>query len=66
LTVMAGQHPDGDFAWKIANGRGPMPAWKQSLKPNQIWDAVNFIQSLAPAGKGHSGAANHDHQGHKH
>ena len=31
LTVMAGMHPDGDFAWKIANGRGAMPAWKGTL-----------------------------------
>jgi len=26
LTVMAGNHSDGDFEWKIANGRGPMPS----------------------------------------
>ncbi len=32
LTALAGQHPDGDFAWKIANGRGPMPAWERSLE----------------------------------
>ncbi len=48
LATMAGQHPDGDFAWKIANGRGPMPAWKSVLSETQIWDTVNFIQSLAP------------------
>lgn len=47
LTVMAGQHPDGDFAWKIANGRGPMPAWSGQLSEKNIWDLVNFIQSLA-------------------
>jgi mono/diheme cytochrome c family protein len=46
LTAMAGHHPDGDYAWKIANGRGAMPAWKGSLTENQIWDLVNFIQSL--------------------
>jgi len=43
---MAGHHPDGDYAWKIANGRGAMPAWSGSLTENQIWDLVNFIQSL--------------------
>ena len=67
LTVMAGRHPDGDFAWKIANGRGPMPAWKSVLNEAQIWDTVNFIQSLAPR-TGDSGAHGHapgqDH--HKH
>jgi hypothetical protein len=30
LTVMAGQHPDGDFAWKIANGRSPMPPGRRA------------------------------------
>lgn len=63
LSVMAGQHTDGDFAWKIANGRGAMPPWKQTLKPNQIWDLVNFIQSMGA--KGH-GASKHDHSAHKH
>jgi len=53
LAAMAGQHPDGDFAWKIANGRSPMPAWKGALSEAQIWDTVNFIQSLA-AGNGRS------------
>lgn len=48
LTAMAGAHPDGDFAWKIEHGRGAMPAWRGVLSEAQIWDAVNFIQSLAP------------------
>ena len=52
LASMAGQHPDGDFAWKIANGRGLMPAWKGTLSEAQIWDTVNFIQSLAAANGG--------------
>ena len=46
LTLMAGKHSDGDFEWKIANGRGSMPAWKSFLKENQRWDVVNYIQSL--------------------
>ncbi len=46
LKAMSGGHPDGDFSWKIANGRGAMPAWKSVLKEDQIWDLVNFIQSL--------------------
>ncbi len=47
LARMAGRHPDGDFAWKISNGRNTMPAWKGILKENEIWDLVNYIQSLA-------------------
>ena len=62
LVVMARQHPDGDFAWKIANGRGQMPAWKETLTENQIWDLVNFIQNLGDAVK-----LEHAHpSGHRH
>jgi mono/diheme cytochrome c family protein len=43
---MAGQHPVGDLAWKIENGRGVMPAWKGILSESQIWDLVNYIKSL--------------------
>ena len=46
LAERAGHHPDGDFAWKIANGRGDMPAFKNQLSENQIWDLTHFIQSL--------------------
>lgn len=58
LTAMAGQHPDGDFAWKIARGRGPMPAWNGRLSEKNIWDLVNFIQGLAGPKKNHQ----HDHR----
>jgi len=51
LVAMAGGHPDGDFAWKISNGRGSMPAWKSLMNENQIWDLVNYIQNLKPKGK---------------
>ena len=61
LAAMAGQHPDGDFAWKIANGRGPMPAWKGTLKENQIWDLVNYLQSRAPEKNKARGQHSHDH-----
>ncbi|MDH3371688.1 MAG: cytochrome c, partial [Gammaproteobacteria bacterium] len=46
LVAMAGGHSDGDYAWKIENGRGPMPGWKSALTQNQIWDVVNYVQSL--------------------
>lgn len=46
LREMAKMHAAGDLAWKIANGRGPMPAWKKVLTEHQIWDLVNFIQNL--------------------
>jgi len=46
LQAMAPLHADGDLAWKIAQGRGPMPGWKASLRPNQIWDLVNYIKHI--------------------
>ena len=46
LAVMAPQHSDGDFAWKISEGRGVMPAWKGILSEAQIWDLVNFIKGV--------------------
>ena len=46
LAERAGHHPDGDFAWKIAHGRGTMPGFKDQLSENQIWDLVHFIQGL--------------------
>lgn len=46
LRVMAGQHPDGDFAYKIKKGRDPMPGWEKTLNDKQIWHVVNFIQTL--------------------
>ncbi len=46
LKAMAGHHSDGDQAWKITNGKDPMPAWGDMFSENQVWDIVNFIQSL--------------------
>lgn len=70
LRVMSGTHPDGDFAYKIREGRGAMPSWKSTLKENQVWHLVNYIQSLSkqPAskqhedvGKGHAHDQQHTH-----
>ena len=46
LREMAPLHSDGDLAWKIAHGRGPMPAWKTTLKSTQIWDLVNYLRQM--------------------
>lgn len=65
LRAMSGGHPDGDFAWKIKNGRGPMPAWGSILDDRKIWHLVNYIQSLGKTGAGYK-PIKHDHAGHKH
>ncbi len=62
LKTMAGHHPDGELAWKIANGRGAMPAWQGVLEEKQIWDIVNYIKSLDSGNK--KPAAEHDHSKH--
>ncbi len=49
LVQMGSGHSDGDFAWKIAEGRGPMPAWKATLSESQIWDLVNYVKRGLPA-----------------
>jgi mono/diheme cytochrome c family protein len=41
---MSGGHVDGDFAWKIRNGRDEMPAWGEELDDAEIWNLVSFIQ----------------------
>ena len=61
LKAMSGNHSDGDFAWKIAHGRGAMPPWKDTLSENQIWHLVNYIQSL-----GGDNSSMADHAGHQH
>jgi len=67
LKAMSGGHSDGDFAWKIANGRGAMPAWKGTLSENEIWDLVNFIQDLKnDSNKNKDNNSNDSHSKHKH
>lgn len=39
-------HTDGDFHWKILNGKGDMPSFKEELSEKETWDIVNFIRFL--------------------
>lgn len=67
LRAMSGGHPDGDFAYKIREGRGAMPSWKNTLNENQVWHLVNFIQTLdkqsvaKKQSHGHSDSHSHAH-----
>ena len=38
-------HTDGDFFWKIRNGRGDMPSFQDELSDNEIWNVINYIRS---------------------
>jgi mono/diheme cytochrome c family protein len=42
---------DGVIFWKIGNGSSPMPMFKATLKPIQIWEAVNYIRTFAGTSK---------------
>ena len=46
LVMRLRNHSEGDFFWKISNGRGPMPGFEDKLTEKQIWDVINFIKSL--------------------
>ena len=41
--------PDGVVAYRIANGVGLMPAWREALTENNIWGLINFIRAIPPS-----------------
>jgi mono/diheme cytochrome c family protein len=40
------EQTDGELFWKISNGRGAMPPWKQ-LGEKERWALIRFIRSVA-------------------
>jgi mono/diheme cytochrome c family protein len=46
LLRIAGKKAEGEFAWKIAEGRDDMPGFKKILTEDEIWNIVNFVESL--------------------
>lgn len=40
-------HTDGDFFWKIMNGRGEMPSFGDDLSETEVWDVINYLRSEA-------------------
>ena len=37
---------DGALFWKMSQGRGPMPAWKDVLSDEERWKLVDYIRKL--------------------
>ena len=37
---------DGDFFWKLSEGRPPMASYKGILTTNQRWQLVNYIRTF--------------------
>lgn len=44
---MMSRMTDGEIYWKISQGRGQMPAFKDKLNPRQRWHVVNYVRTLA-------------------
>src|ERR1035437_9226451 len=40
------QQTDGDFFWKMSEGRPPMASYKTILTETQRWQLVNYIREL--------------------
>jgi mono/diheme cytochrome c family protein len=43
---MMAAETDGSLYWKMSNGRGPMPAWKDTLTDKERWELVGYIRKL--------------------
>ncbi len=50
LVKRLANHNDGDFFWKIENGRGDMPSFEGVLEEKEIWDIINFIKTREISG----------------
>jgi len=37
-------HTDGDFFWKINEGRGEMPSFNDELSDDEKWHIINYIR----------------------
>jgi mono/diheme cytochrome c family protein len=47
------EETDGSLFWKMSEGRGPMPSWKDELSDKERWQLVIYIRKL---GKDAAGA----------
>lgn len=45
LPQMLKTHSDGDFFWKIRQGKGGMPSFAEVLDQEEIWDIINYIKT---------------------
>ncbi|MFO7604328.1 MAG: c-type cytochrome [Gammaproteobacteria bacterium] len=64
LVAHGPHHTDGDLAWKIRTGRGPMPGFTTLLTETQVWDVVNYLRSLAPVAASNTGEVIHQQHHH--
>lgn len=46
VSAQMQQNTDGELYYKVQEGRGPMPSFKNSLTSNEIWQVIAFIRSF--------------------
>jgi len=46
VSAKTQQNTDGDLYYKVQEGRGPMPSFKNSLTSSEIWQVIAYIRSL--------------------
>jgi mono/diheme cytochrome c family protein len=45
LPTRLSTHSDGDFHWKIKNGKGEMPSFSDELTDTEVWHIINFLKA---------------------
>lgn len=50
-SAVVQKQTDGAIFWKISEGNNPMPGYKKSFSPTQIWQLVSYIRTLTKAAK---------------
>lgn len=43
---LMGAETDGSLFWKLTEGKGTMPSWKDSLSDKERWTLVNYMRKL--------------------
>jgi len=43
------QNKDGEIFYKVSEGRGPMPSFKNVLSSQDIWNIISFLRTFNPA-----------------
>ena len=54
------EETDGSLFWKMGEGRGPMPSWKDELSDKERWQLVIFIRKLGKDAAGANPPASKD------
>jgi mono/diheme cytochrome c family protein len=45
-SKLMSKETDGSLFWKMSEGRGPMPSWKDQFSETERWQLVDYIRKL--------------------